>query len=304
MNTDNFLTLPDGRELAYAEFGKPDGYPVLYCHGIPSSRLEPLLFGDGVLSQFGLRLIAPDRPGMGGSDFQTHRSFSDWPEDVVFLVEALGLDRFSVLGVSGGGGYAAVCAAKIPERLSKVVIASGGWRIDSQAIKEIGFPLNLMWQVTKHAPILLPLIIKMISRMDSPPPKGGFDQDKAPPNKILPAVDHAVMAQPDRIFSTQRIVSETLKQGTKGPAWDYRLMVREWDFDPTEIRIPLILFHGGLDRNFPIALVRRTVNGLPSAHLITCPEEGHISILVNRFDEIAKALMPDEQGMYQQEKRS
>ena len=164
MKTENLLTLPDGRELAYAEFGKPDGYPVLYCHGIPSSRLEPLLFGDDVLSQFGLRFIAPDRPGMGGSDFQTHRSYSDWPEDVVFLVEALGLDRFSVLGVSGGGGYAAVCAAKIPERLSKVVIVSGGWRIDSKAINEIGYPLNVMWQVTKHAPILLPLIIKMISR--------------------------------------------------------------------------------------------------------------------------------------------
>ena len=101
MKTENLLTLPDGRKLAYAEFGKPDGYPVLYCHGIPSSRLEPLLFGDGVLSQFGLRLIAPDRPGMGGSDFQTDRSFSDWPEDVGFLVETLGLDRFSVLGVSG-----------------------------------------------------------------------------------------------------------------------------------------------------------------------------------------------------------
>jgi pimeloyl-ACP methyl ester carboxylesterase len=292
MKTDNFLTLPDGRKLSYAEFGKPGGYPVLYCHGIPSSRLEPLLFGDDVLNQFGLRLIAPDRPGMGGSDFQTHRGFSDWPEDVVFLVDALGLDRFSVFGVSGGGGYVAVCAAKIPERLAKVVIASGGWRIDSKAIKEIDYPLSMMWQVTTHAPILLPIVIKMISKMMNQTPKGGFDQVKAPPNKILPAVDHAVMAHPDRISSTQRILGETLKQGTKGPAWDYRLMVREWDFDLAEVQMPLTLFHGGLDGNFPLSLVERVVNGLPRAQLIAYPEEGHISIMVNRFDEIAKVLMP------------
>lgn len=73
--------------------------------------------GDEAFSQFGLRVIAPDRPGMGQSDFQPKRGFSDWPTDVTALVDVLGLDRFSILGNSGGGGYAAVCAAKIPERL-------------------------------------------------------------------------------------------------------------------------------------------------------------------------------------------
>jgi pimeloyl-ACP methyl ester carboxylesterase len=96
MKTDDVMTLPDGRKLAYAEFGKPDGYPVLYCHGAPSSRLEPLSLGDDVLSQLGLRVICPDRPGIGQSDFQSDRGFSGWPRDVVFLTEALGLDRFSV----------------------------------------------------------------------------------------------------------------------------------------------------------------------------------------------------------------
>jgi pimeloyl-ACP methyl ester carboxylesterase len=89
MKIDNVLTLPDGRELAYAEFGKPDGHPVLYCHGAPCSRLEPLLLEDDVYSQLGLRVICPDRPGMGQSDFQSDRGFSDWPKDVIFLMEAL-----------------------------------------------------------------------------------------------------------------------------------------------------------------------------------------------------------------------
>ena len=125
MKTDNLLTLPDGRKLAYAEFGKPEGYPVLYFHAAPSARLEPLMIGDQIFRQYGLRVISPDRPGMGESEFQPKREFSDWAKDVIFLADYLGLEKFSVVGVSGGSGYAAVCAARIPERLSKLVIASG-----------------------------------------------------------------------------------------------------------------------------------------------------------------------------------
>ena len=92
------IILPDGRKLTYAEFGQPRGEPVLYFHGAPASRLEPLLIGDDVLSQLGLRVIAPDRPGMGGTDFQPGRGFSDWPADVVSLADALG-----VMGPGSGG---------------------------------------------------------------------------------------------------------------------------------------------------------------------------------------------------------
>ena len=293
MKTDNLLTLPDGRKLAYAEFGQPDGHPVLYFHAAPSSRLEPLFIGDNIFSQLGLRVICPDRPGMGQSDFQSHRGFSDWPKDVVFLADAIGLNRYSVLGVSGGGGYAAVCAAKIPEKLSKVVIASGAWRIDSKALRSIGFPMNLQWQLAKHAPILLPLMLRIMIKMMSQPPKRNFEQVSAPPNKILPAADHEVMAQPGRIATNQKVLSEVMRQGSKGPVWDMCLYVREWGFDPAETKIPVTLFHGEEDRNYPLSLVERVVSKLSDAELITYPEDGHISTYVNHFDVIAKALMPD-----------
>jgi pimeloyl-ACP methyl ester carboxylesterase len=294
MKTDNRLALPDGRKLAYAEFGKPDGYPVLYFHATPSSRLEPLFLGDELFAQLGLRVICPDRPGMGLSDFQRQRGFSDWPKDVMFLSEAIGLNQFSLLGVSGGGGYAAACAAKIPEKLSKVVIASGAWRIDSEAVKIIGFPMNLMWLATIHAPFILPFVIKAMTKMMSKPPRGGSEQAPAQPNRILPTVDHAVMAQPGRMAINQRILSEVMRQGAKGAAWDFRLCVREWDFDLAEIQIPLTLFHGKLDRNYPFALAQRVANSLPHAQLHAYPEDGHISTYNNHFDEIAKALIPGQ----------
>ncbi|MBW2547908.1 MAG: hypothetical protein DRH23_06320 [Deltaproteobacteria bacterium] len=113
------LHLRDGRKLAYAEYGDPHGYPVMLFHGNPSSRLSWGLIPDSPFRPH-LRLIAPDRPGFGRSDFQPGRRLLDWPDDVSELAEALGLNRFAVLGVSGGGPATLACAWRIPERLTAV----------------------------------------------------------------------------------------------------------------------------------------------------------------------------------------
>jgi pimeloyl-ACP methyl ester carboxylesterase len=293
MKTELALNLPDGRKLSYAEFGKPDGFPVFYFHATPSSRLEPLFLGEEIFSRLGLRVICPDRPGIGNSSFQENRGLSDWPEDVKYLSQNLGLNQISILGVSGGGAYAAVCAAKIPGQVCKVVIASGSWRIDSVAVNRIGFPMNLMWQVTRYAPVFLPVIIKTMARMMSQPPNGRNEQSSTPPNDYFPSADHAVMAQPGRLEINQKIMQEVLRQGTRGAVWDFRLCVREWDFDLAEIQRPVVLFHGELDQNYPVELTREVANELPQAQLHTYPEDGHLSTYSNHFEDIARALLPE-----------
>jgi pimeloyl-ACP methyl ester carboxylesterase len=75
---DHHLRLSDGRNLAYAEYGDPAGTAVIYFHGAPSGRLEPTLIGDDNWAALGLRIIAPDRPGMGGSSSQSGRRLIDW----------------------------------------------------------------------------------------------------------------------------------------------------------------------------------------------------------------------------------
>jgi len=293
MKTDNIISLPDGRKLAYAEFGKPDGHPVLYCHGSYSARLEPLLIGEEVFRQYGLRVIATDRPGMGESDFQPNREYTDFTKDIVFLADALGVEKFSVLAISGGSPYAAVCAAKIPQRISKVVLVSGSWQIDKEVIKAIGFPMNLMWQVALRMPFLLKFVVKIMVKLMSQDPKDDYDENSPPPNDIMPAVDHAAMANPERMANYQKTLMESVKQGVKGAAWDIRMNVREWDFDLDEIQIPILLFHGELDKNMPLASVQQTANQLHDAQLVTYPDDGHISTFANHSDEIAKALLPD-----------
>src|SRR5512147_1031413 len=102
--TNKTLTLKDGRTLGYAEFGEPTGTPVIGFHGMPGSRLMMQTLEKAAQIN-SVRLIAPDRPGYGLSQANPHGTLLGYVDDVVQLVDALQLDRFAVLGVSGGGPY-------------------------------------------------------------------------------------------------------------------------------------------------------------------------------------------------------
>ncbi|EUA89407.1 alpha/beta hydrolase fold family protein [Mycobacterium ulcerans str. Harvey] len=122
--------MPDGRELACLEWGDPTGYPTFYFHGTLSSRLEGA-FADGAARRARFRLIAVDRPGYGRSTFQEGRTLRDWPADVCALADALGLDKFGVVGHSGAGTHLFACGARIAlSRLAFIgALGPGGrWR--------------------------------------------------------------------------------------------------------------------------------------------------------------------------------
>lgn len=287
VNTDKHITLPDGRKLAYAEFGNADGSPLMYFHGAPSARLEPLFVGDETWSRLGLRVIAPDRPGMGLSDPQPDRGFSDWPKDVAALADALGLLQFSIIGYSGGAAYAAACAARIPERLRSVAIVSGGWRMDwPEARENLSGVFRLVQFLARRAPFVLRLLLKGMAASS----QGDPQKELARMKNRFPAPDYEALAKPGRIEALGQGVRESMRQGTKGPAWDMQLYVREFDFRMDEVRMPLTFFHGEDDVNVPIALVRRVVSELPNARLISYANEAHLSTLVNHIEEISNTL--------------
>ncbi len=284
MQTTNFITLPDGRKLAYAEFGQPDGYPVIYFHGGASSRLEPLFLGDELIRQYGLRLIAPDRPGIGQSDPQRNRGFSDCPKDVVILADALGLDKFSVLGVSSGGGYVFACAAKIPDRLLSAVAVAGAWDMDS--LQDLPMFTRWIYTLSKAFPILYQGVMKLALRSF----QGSPEKLLASFKKQLPAVDYAVFQSPQRLQAIRESTIEAIRQGTKGITLDILLYVHPWDFKAAEIQIPVQLFHGEQDTKVPISMAKKVIDRLPTAKLVTYSDEGHASIVINQVAAIVQAL--------------
>jgi pimeloyl-ACP methyl ester carboxylesterase len=107
---------PDGRKLSVDSVGDPDGKPVFLLHGTPGSRNGPRPRGI-VLYRLGIRLITYDRPGYPGSDRLPDRRVADAAEDVKAIAESFGIDRFSVVGRSGGGPHALACAALLKEQV-------------------------------------------------------------------------------------------------------------------------------------------------------------------------------------------
>jgi len=139
---DKKIKLSDGRSLGYAQYGDIHGRPLLYFHGLPGSRLDSSGPAPSAIAEkLGIRVVALDRPGFGLSDFQPERTLGDWPKDVVEAADALSLNTFAVLGLSGGGPYDAACARYISERLTAATVVgaarAGGapWRVPFPTVR-------------------------------------------------------------------------------------------------------------------------------------------------------------------------
>ena len=118
---DRVIHLSDGRILGYAEFGSNAGTPIFLFHGLPGSRLAiPEMWPEEPAS---VRVIAPDRPGVGLSTFQPGRRLSAWADDIRQLADALSVERFIVAGFSGGGPHALAVAHGLPDRVIAASIA-------------------------------------------------------------------------------------------------------------------------------------------------------------------------------------
>ena len=279
--------LPDGRTLAYAEYGAPGGKPVFYFHGLAGSRLEPAVLDGKDIEKAGIRLIACDRPGMGGSDFQPGRGFSHWPADMVTLADSLGLGKFGVFGVSGGGGYVSACARLIPDRLPAAVIVSGAGRLDSPearaGLTTMGW---LMWWLAARSVRLTTLLLNLTKPRNLGDPAKVREQMM----RSMPPAEAAFFEKPGRLEAFMASGMESMRQGVRGVAWDTHLCARPWDFRLEEICFPVRLLHGEADLNVPVAVARKVAAAIPGCQATFYPGEGHFSTVVNHLDEVFNAL--------------
>ena len=286
--TNQQLRLATGRRLAYDEHGAADGTPIFYFHGSPSTRLEWNLFaGEALTKKLKVRIIVPDRPGLGGSDFQPGRRISDWPADVIALADHLGLPNFAVLGYSGGGPYAAVCALKIPERLTHVGIVSGTGPFNEPGLSAAINSVNLRFiQLARTKPWLSRLTLRLMGRMVQYWPRHFVTQAKAG----FPAADQAVLARPDFQRAFVAVIQEGLRAGPRGAQLDTALMASPWDFRAQDIRVPVHIWHGEADANAPLAMGHYMAATIPNSHASFYPGEGHLSLIAKDIEAILNVL--------------
>lgn len=279
------LRLADGRSLSFQEVGDSGGATALYCHGTPSSGSEWRLFGrSGDIAESGLRIIAIDRPGSAESSFQTNRRILDWPADITQVANHLRLDRFAVLGYSGGGPYAFACALELGERVTAVVTVSGSAPFHVPGVTAGINPKS--WRFMQLARTR-PMVSRVISWTMGLTARIAPGRMAAQAIRSLPEPDAAALRDPEITAAFALLVSETTPRGAQR---DTELMVSPWGFDPATITVPVTMWHGTEDRNAPPAMAQWLANRAPNADLHWLEGEGHVSAATNHGATILKDL--------------
>jgi pimeloyl-ACP methyl ester carboxylesterase len=285
-NTALTFRLRDGRAMGYAEYGDAAGKPTFFFHGFPGSRLEAA-FGHEAAVKHGARLIGVDRPGCGLSDFQRDRTFLDWPEDIVELAGALGIDRFSVAGISGGGPYVAACAYAIPQRLTGAYIISGVGPFDTPGATDgMSRQNKILFWLGRRAPWLGGVLIRMMARAARSPSDKMMDRMA----RSMPEPDRVVLQQPNirGVFVTD--FREAFRQGARGSVHELRLYSRPWGFRLEDITVPVHLWQGSVDTNVPPSMGRYQASAIPNCHATFLEGEGHL-LGITHIDEIMAAAV-------------
>jgi pimeloyl-ACP methyl ester carboxylesterase len=269
---ENSIQLPDGRALSYSEHGDEAGVPVVLLHGAPGDRrFWQQLPGFPFLE--GLRLITPDRPGYGLSDFKPGMSYVDWPDDVSNMADALGVDSFALVGVSGGGPGALACAWKIPERINAVAVVSTPGPPEPEILDALSSTNRRAYLLARRAPWLMRANMKLLAWLQ----RRDVDRFVSMMGRKLSDVDQAALRQPAVRRALATAMSEdAVTRPAAGYAQDVINQSRPWPFDLSEINAPVSVWQPEDDTSAPPAVGRFLERALPDCTVHVVPRAGHL----------------------------
>jgi len=280
------LRLDDGRDLAFADYGDPDGDVVFGFHGTPGSHGQ-FAPASAAAVEAGVRLIVPDRPGYGHSTYDPDRTLAGWPDDVRAIADALGVERFGVIGVSGGGPHAVACASALADVLTGcAVVGSPSPMPPDQSADAASRPMpfnRFVFMLARRAPILLPIPLGALSIAGRRLPE---DRLRAQMTAQLPAADARIMARPeiaDAMFADLRRKHPT---ATKASAQDFALFAAPWGFELAGIETTVDIWHGTDDVNVPVANAHYLADHIPGSRLHVLDGEAHMFV----YDRMAEVL--------------
>lgn len=287
------MTLEDGRTLGYAEYGARAGRPLLYFHGFPTSRIEASSLAR-LASRRNIRLLAIDRPGFGLSTHDPRRRIMDWPADVRAFAGHLGLPRFTVIGVSGGGPYALACARALPEDMVDTVGVFAGAPIWNKGFWTHGVPLyvRFVYLAANYWPWGLQVASAGLLRvvtwiLGAGPIKRRIEkwlathQTKPEHDLVLPRTHEEAMAY----------AFEGFARGTAGFVHETQLLTQDWEIDFENVPHAVKMWHGSKDSNAPVATIREMAKRMPHCVLKEYPDDNHYT-MGNHIGEGLAELMP------------
>lgn len=279
------LRSADGsRRLNVAEDGDPGGKPVFALHGTPGSMI---LYWPHVAdaSRNGIRLISYDRPGYGGSTPHPGRKAADAAKDVEAIADSLGLERFAVWGVSGGGPHALACAALLPKRIVAAATlaspapypASGLDWLEGQGednVAEFSASLAGPEELGRY------LKTQREQLLNAEP-----EQVTELWESLIPPVDREVFVGGLGGFLVKNM-REGFKSSYEGWKEDDLVFVTDWGFKVSDLALPLLLFQGRQDKMVPFSHGEWLAQHIKGAEARLSDDDGHLTLFERRVPEV------------------
>jgi pimeloyl-ACP methyl ester carboxylesterase len=258
----------------------------MHFHGTPSSRFEadnPDL--DVIAKRLHVRFIVPDRPGHGLSTWKPY-TIASYPDIVAQFADKLGLDRFAVIGLSGGGPFVIACAWKIPQRLTAAVIVGSPAPFDLPGVKDaLSKEERQQYDLADKMPWLFRLFLWKFTR----------DARKNPASihamfANASEADKSLLTQPGVRRAFENMINGAFEQGTRAATHDWALLARPWGFSLKEIKMPVHLWQGEADTFIPVKHAQVLAEAIPNARARFFPNEGHI-LIVTHFEELLGTVL-------------
>ena len=282
--------MSDGRRLGYCVVG--EGKPIVYFHGTASSRLEVLLLKDLACSA-GLQIIGIDRPGYGLSTFNERKELQDFNADVNSLTQSLGIERFGVLGWSGGGAFALAYLACFPDSVTKaLIVGSPALPFDASTAHNMPFARFVM-----KIPFLGLLAMKRMSRqvLRANGDITAFLRSRQG-KQMLGACsksDLKYFSDPAWMRLMYQSMAEAFRQGDQGVKallGEHQTFMKSWSVSFSKIPADkLVIWHGSEDRTCSVSNARLIARSVPGSQLNIFEGKGHC-VMFDNFEKLGEIL--------------
>jgi pimeloyl-ACP methyl ester carboxylesterase len=276
------------RRLGFAEFGPADGRPVVWLHGTPGARRQIPEAVRLQADELGIRVVGIDRPGVGSSTPYRYGSLLDFATDLTRVADHLRIERFAIIGLSGGGPYALASCYALPDRVMAAAVLGGVAPTRGDDAPPGGFvgrmaPLGPL-ATAFRAPLSLGLtaFVWAVRPVASP----AFELYA----RISPEGDQRVFARPEikAMFLDDLLTGS--RRGMAAPVLDFLLFARPWGFSVRDITVPVRWWHGDADPIVPLAHGQHIVSLIPDAEIYVRPGESHLGGF-GAADEVLPVLL-------------
>ena len=226
----------------------------------------------------GVQVISFDRPGYGRSERLFSRTVADVVPDVAAIADAMGLERFAVVGRSGGGPHALACAAQLPDRVTRaaalVSLAPWGAAGLDWFNGMAGSNVDAFATAAAEPELMITRLVQNAAKIKENPASQFADLGTE-----MPEPDRRVMADADIRRLLEENSKEALRYGADGWIDDVLAFCSPWGFEVSDIRVPVLLWAGEMDVFSPVTHTRWLGDRIPDALVQIQPESAHLDAL-------------------------